>query len=81
MMPQIEPICIQMQICGENLRKWLNNDDKKDILFYQSTITKNLISGLKYQHDNNVIHRDLKPENVMFSKPGYKIPIKIGKYR
>jgi protein kinase A len=31
----------------------------------------NLIIGLEYMHNNNVIHRDIKPENLVLDKDGY----------
>ena len=34
-----------------------------------STLFKQLISGLKYLHDNNIVHRDLKPQNLVLSTP------------
>jgi len=29
-----------------------------------------IVSGLKYCHDNNIIHRDLKPANILIDKTG-----------
>lgn len=31
----------------------------------------NMIVGLEYLHQNNIIHRDMKPENMVFDSDGY----------
>lgn len=85
---QLQPLewtCIQMEICGKNLRDWLAEPDTRiDSIITQMTqvtIVLNLISGLKFLHDNQIIHRDLKPANVMFSRgAGYQLPVKIGDF-
>lgn len=79
-----------MELCGENLRPWLNDlttTNKNDNIFelrkvqlYQVQIIKNAIAGLDFLHANEIIHRDLKPENIMFSRPGYQLPVKIGDF-
>ncbi|XP_035711674.1 heat shock 70 kDa protein-like isoform X2 [Folsomia candida] len=79
---EIFVIRIQMELCGENLRSWLNlaHPDNSQLITVQSTIIKNLASGLEYLHDNEIIHRDFKPENVMFCKAGFVLPVKIGDF-
>lgn len=78
----METICLQMELCGETLRSWLNLDHATNtaIEATQFDICLGLVHGLKYLHDRKIIHRDLKPENIMFSKTGFSLPIKIGDF-
>jgi formylglycine-generating enzyme required for sulfatase activity len=34
------------------------------------SITEQILSGLQYLHDKNIVHLDLKPENILFSGSG-----------
>ncbi|OXA39889.1 uncharacterized protein LOC118439420 [Folsomia candida] len=80
----VETFCIQMELCGENLSQWLNlvreSAPTPPIYFKQMEICKNLIAGLKYLHDKNIVHGDLKPENVMFTAEYFKLPVKLGDF-
>ena len=40
-----------------------------------SQITKKILEGLKYLHENKIIHRDLKPENILMSSDGGSVKI------
>ncbi|XP_035713123.1 calcium-dependent protein kinase 14-like [Folsomia candida] len=90
-------IRLVMELCGETLRTWLDNelaDDRKvgeDITVThisteihtqvrQMTIVQNLLSGLSYLHSHKIMHRDLKPANILFSRSGFKLPVKIGDF-
>lgn len=62
----IQTIVVQMELCGEDLRRWLiltagKSTDYCDLLPKQIAIIKNLTAGLTYLHENKIIHRDLKP--------------------
>lgn len=79
----LDAICIRLELCGENLRTWLNtNIDTKDIQIFrqQTIISLNLIEGLKYLHNNKIMHRDVKPENIMFSGVQFRLPVKLGDF-
>ena len=57
-------------IGGGELRKVLRDAKKfteKEIKFY----SVQLIHGLKYLHDSNIMHRDLKLENMLLDENGY----------
>ena len=55
----------------ENNDKYLFRDDEC------STIIRNLLEGLNYIHNSNVIHRDIKPENIMFLRENDLNSLKI----
>jgi serine/threonine protein kinase len=80
---EMETTCIQMELCGENLKAWLDQvNDKNDptIQKMQIIIPDNIIVGLRFLHDHKIIHRDLKPLNILFSSVNFCLPVKIGKF-
>ena len=66
---------IQMQLCGNTLRNWLderntfgigNSEVLKQV--HNVSIFRQILMGVQYIHSKNIIHRDLKPRNVFISK-------------
>lgn len=41
------------------------------------TITRKILSAVKYLHDHNVVHRDLKPENLLFDTRAESAELKL----
>jgi serine/threonine protein kinase len=39
-----------------------------------------IVSGLNYLHENNLMHRDLKPENIFITKEKDEYCLKIGDF-
>lgn len=55
---EISVILIRMELCGENLRNWLNYEisvKNPSLHTLQFTIVKDLACGLEYLHDNKII--------------------------
>ena len=64
---------IQMQLCSQTLRQWLNerNATLKNIAWstkgidLELSIFRQIVKGINYVHNSNIIHRDIK---VNFNK-------------
>jgi translation initiation factor 2-alpha kinase 4 len=56
---------IQMELCEKYT---LSDIINKINLSQKINILKQIISAIKYLHNNNIIHRDVKPKNILFSK-------------
>ena len=59
---------IQMELCTNSLTQYLELE--KFNYNIRISIFKDIIKGLDYLHENNIIHRDIKPSNILFSKNG-----------
>ena len=64
---------IQMELCESTFRDYLNNIKQDDILEKRIFYFKQIVEGIKYLHDNNIIHRDIKPSNILFVNDTVKI--------
>jgi serine/threonine protein kinase len=80
---KIENICpilfIQMELCDFTLKEYIqstmiNDDVEKRISYF-----KQILYGVKYLHDSNIIHRDIKPANIFFTKKDDYI-VKVGDF-
>lgn len=68
-------IFIQMELCKQNLKEYLK--ENKLNFNEKIKICTQIIEGIKYIHDNNIIHRDLKLTNIFIS---FDNIIKIGDF-
>ena len=65
---------IQMQLCGNTLRNWLDvrntfgtGNSKVLKQVDNVSIFRQILMGVQYIHSKNIVHRDLKPRNVFIS--------------
>jgi eukaryotic-like serine/threonine-protein kinase len=57
------PYLTMEYVPGSSLRPFIQ---KKSLTVSQSvSILRQILAGLKYAHDRNMIHRDIKPENIL----------------
>ena len=50
---------------GGNLKSYINSNGPLNEI-EASFLFKNVLEGLKYLHDKNIMHRDIKPDNLLF---------------
>lgn len=53
---------IQMELCKCNLKEFLSQNKLSKSM--KLNISKQILQGLEYIHNNNYIHRDIKPSNI-----------------
>lgn len=51
--------------CGGNLKSYIHDHGPLNEI-QASFLFKNVLEGLKYLHERNIMHRDIKPENLLF---------------
>lgn len=76
----VQYLCIQMEYCNQTLRDFIENMkvyDRCDRELEQRRILGEIVDGIKYIHDENIMHRDLNPRNIFLSKSG---TVKIGDF-
>lgn len=61
--------CIELEEMDTDLYYIIENHFKEGMpINIVKNITKQLLSGLAFIHENNIIHTDLKPENILIKK-------------
>ncbi|XP_063774055.1 interferon-induced, double-stranded RNA-activated protein kinase-like isoform X2 [Pseudophryne corroboree] len=75
-----ETLFIQMELCENGtLEKWIKKRNNKRILNKPKSLEKfrQIVEGVEYIHEQQLIHRDLKPLNIFFTK---EMIVKIGDF-
>ncbi|MBD2482699.1 serine/threonine-protein kinase [Planktothrix sp. FACHB-1365] len=74
--------CLVMEkITGENLKNWLEKNQKITELKLAINWLKQLTEILALLHQENFIHRDIKPENIILKSDGSLVLIDFGAVR
>lgn len=68
-----------MEKCLQNLMEY-HSQKKNNTTHNLALETKQIFTGLKYLHDNNIIHRDIKPENILVSRVRDSVILKIADF-
>ena len=81
---EIKSICpilfIQMELCDFTLKEYINSYMLNDSLEQRIDYFKQILNGIQYLHENNIIHRDIKPANIFFCKNKDSYIVKIGDF-
>lgn len=62
-----DTLYVVMEFAESDLKKIIKSNINLELIHIQ-TIVYNLLCGIKYLHDSNVLHRDLKPANVLINE-------------
>ncbi|KAI7872832.1 hypothetical protein BDF14DRAFT_1749213 [Spinellus fusiger] len=66
-----DKVFIFMEYCENgSLGALLDHGGRIEDEFYIVSYAHQLLSGLAYLHDNNVVHRDIKPDNILIDHQG-----------
>jgi len=75
----LQILCIQVELCGQDLRYWLRQRWKHVKVEKCRCIFQQLLNGLQHIHNQGLIHRDLKPDNILFALDDPNL-VKIGDF-
>ncbi|WFA88035.1 serine/threonine protein kinase [Paenibacillus amylolyticus] len=73
------PFWFTMPLADCSLEKWMseNRHAPEEV---RLSIFKQIITGIKYLHEENKYHRDLAPNNILLFKVGAEIKVKIADF-
>ncbi len=63
------PFIVMEYVKGKTLKDWLEEKTSFSLQNIYSIMSQ-LLNGLHYSHENNVVHRDIKPENLFLLHTG-----------
>ncbi|XP_048508178.1 eukaryotic translation initiation factor 2-alpha kinase 1-like isoform X2 [Athalia rosae] len=70
---------IQMALCEQTLREWLDNRVESVPQPLITVILTQILSGLDYIHSRGVVHHDIKPSNIFISTTDH-LQIQLGDF-